>query len=264
METAIHKLEKYNPNDDECTLRAKKLLQKCAHSMISHQELSAQQVCSYLMDFEDHFTSHEYRRLYLTNFESFVEQCSPSPECNRPSSVIDTVKAAENHENDTDNILDAADEDLDLQQKPVERALDNDEIYVEQLQNDEIRIDSDNFGNLIPKVAQVMDYLHLDEKFNNICVWDFVAQVDKVKISRKNKKSKPNDADSNDEDDEDELEEAMSENEPNKKMDVKKSPITPAETHSPLPIEDILQSLSKKRPFGELQTGHYESRTHFL
>ncbi|KAG2152918.1 hypothetical protein DEU56DRAFT_868903 [Suillus clintonianus] len=64
METAINKLEEYDPHDDDCTLRAKKLLQKCAHSMISHQELSAQQVCSYLMDFEDHFTSDEYRGLY--------------------------------------------------------------------------------------------------------------------------------------------------------------------------------------------------------
>ncbi|KAG2030249.1 hypothetical protein BDR03DRAFT_812795, partial [Suillus americanus] len=81
METAVHKLETFDPNDDDCTLRAKKMLQKCAHSMISHQELSAQQVCSYLMDFEDHFTSHEYRRLYWTNFESFIEKCSPSPEC---------------------------------------------------------------------------------------------------------------------------------------------------------------------------------------
>ncbi|KAG1738070.1 hypothetical protein EDD22DRAFT_766457, partial [Suillus occidentalis] len=83
METAVHKLEAYDPNEDDCMLRAKKMLQKCAHSMISHQELSAQQVCSYLMDFEDHFTSHEYRRLYWTNFESFIEKCNPSPECSK-------------------------------------------------------------------------------------------------------------------------------------------------------------------------------------
>jgi len=73
MEMAVHKLETFDPNDDDCTLRVKKMLQKCAHSMISHQELSAQQVCSYLMDFEDHFTSHEYHHLYWTNFESFIE-----------------------------------------------------------------------------------------------------------------------------------------------------------------------------------------------
>src|SRR5258705_12590692 len=49
LELAVAKLGEYNPHDDDLTLRAKKLLQKCAHAMISHQELSAQQVCSYLM-----------------------------------------------------------------------------------------------------------------------------------------------------------------------------------------------------------------------
>ncbi|KAG1727352.1 uncharacterized protein EDB91DRAFT_1253907 [Suillus paluster] len=188
------------------------------------------------MDFEDHFTSHEYCRLYWTNFESFVEQCSPSPECNRPSSEIDGVKITDNHENDRDDILDAADEESDLQQKHVQAVLDDEEIYVEQLQNDEIRIDSDNFGNLVPKAAQVMDYLHRDEKFNNICIWDFVAQVDKVKNSRKKKKSKLDDVNNDDEDDdddidhsgrcEDELEESMSDNEPDENMDIEKSPGT--------------------------------------
>ncbi|KAG1851020.1 hypothetical protein C8R48DRAFT_750064 [Suillus tomentosus] len=162
METAIHKLEIYDPNDD-CTLRAKKMLQKCAHSMISHQELSAQQVCSYLMDFEDHFTSHEYRGLYWTNFESFVEECNPSPD--------------HSHSGDTEGALDEPNEEFE--HRPVEGTLDDDGVYVEQLQNDEIRIGSDNFGNLVPKATQVMDYLHRDDKFSNICIWDFVAQVDK-------------------------------------------------------------------------------------
>ncbi|KAG2368149.1 hypothetical protein BDR07DRAFT_1448479 [Suillus spraguei] len=138
METAVHKLEVYDSNDDDYKLRAKKMPQKCAHSMISHQELSAQQVCPYLMDFEDHFTSHEYRSLYWTNFESFVEKC----------------KNLDKH-------------DKELEDRPVEGTLDDD------------KISSDNFGNLVPKVAQVMDYLHQHEKFNNICVWDFIAQVDK-------------------------------------------------------------------------------------
>lgn len=262
METAIHKLEMYNPNDDECMIRAKKLLQKCAHSMVSHQELSAQQVCSYLMDFEDHFTSHEFRRLYWMNFESFVEQCSPSPECNRPSSEIDITKITDSHENDRDDILEMTDEELNLQRKSVEGVLDDQENYVEQLQNDEIRIGSDNFGNLVPKAGQVMDYLHRDEKFNNICVWDFVAQVDKVKNKRKNKKSQPKNMDVDS--DEDELEEDVSDDGLDKDMNVDESPITAAETNLPLLTEDSLRSSSKKRPSGKLQVGHYESRTHFL
>ncbi|KAG1847645.1 hypothetical protein DFJ58DRAFT_717148 [Suillus subalutaceus] len=126
------------------------MLQKCAHSMISHQELSAQQVCSYLMDFEDHFTSPEYRGLYWTNFESFVE------------------KTTHNYDDDTKGNLDGHDEELE--DRPVEGTLDDDGVYVEQLQNDEIRISSDKFGNHVPKAVQLMDYLHQDEKFNNISV----------------------------------------------------------------------------------------------
>ncbi|KAG1848878.1 hypothetical protein F4604DRAFT_1593737, partial [Suillus subluteus] len=118
METAVHKLEAYNPNDDDCTLRAKKMLQKCAHSMISHQELSAQQVCLYLMDFEDHFTSHEYRHLYWTNFESFIEKCSPSPECNRSSMADDTTaETTHDHVHDTEGTLDDEDDELNQDQR---------------------------------------------------------------------------------------------------------------------------------------------------
>ncbi|KAF8167654.1 hypothetical protein B0H34DRAFT_639684, partial [Crassisporium funariophilum] len=81
LELAVKKLGEIDPNDDKVTIRAKKMIQKCAYSMISHQELSAQQVASYLMDYEDHFTSHQFRNLYWTSFESFINKEDPSPEC---------------------------------------------------------------------------------------------------------------------------------------------------------------------------------------
>lgn len=49
--------------------------------MISHQELSGQQVSMYLMDFEDHFTSHHFCILYWTSFEDYLNRQQPSPEC---------------------------------------------------------------------------------------------------------------------------------------------------------------------------------------
>ncbi|KAJ7645309.1 hypothetical protein B0H17DRAFT_1163871 [Mycena rosella] len=58
-------------------------LAKCAHSMIAKQELSAQHVVSYLMDYEDHFTSHKFSSLYWTGFEKFINDEDPSPECYR-------------------------------------------------------------------------------------------------------------------------------------------------------------------------------------
>jgi hypothetical protein len=88
LELAVKKLGKFHEEEDEVTMRAKLLLRKCAYTMISHQELSAQQVCSYLMDFEDHFTSHEYKNLYWTSFEKFINDEQPSRL--RPS-VIQTI-----------------------------------------------------------------------------------------------------------------------------------------------------------------------------
>ncbi|PBK83779.1 hypothetical protein ARMGADRAFT_1089011 [Armillaria gallica] len=81
LELSVRKLGEYDPNEDEVTIRAKKLLQRCAYSMLSHQELSGQQVSSYLMDFEDHFKSHEFQGLYWTSFESYVNAQNPLPEC---------------------------------------------------------------------------------------------------------------------------------------------------------------------------------------
>ncbi|KAI0038797.1 hypothetical protein FA95DRAFT_1479174, partial [Auriscalpium vulgare] len=81
LELAVSKLASYNPVTDDIAMRGKKLLQKCAYAMLAKQELSAQQVCSYLMDLEDHFTSHDYHNLYWTSFEAFLNAEDPSPEC---------------------------------------------------------------------------------------------------------------------------------------------------------------------------------------
>ncbi|KAJ7331466.1 hypothetical protein DFH08DRAFT_916479 [Mycena albidolilacea] len=56
LELAVRKLGEINPLETDIT--------KCAYAMISQQELPAQQVASYLLDFEDHFTSHCYRSFY--------------------------------------------------------------------------------------------------------------------------------------------------------------------------------------------------------
>ncbi|KAJ7433389.1 hypothetical protein B0H11DRAFT_1939526 [Mycena galericulata] len=68
------------------------MLQKCAYALISQQELSAQQVASYLMDWEDHFTSHTYRNFYWTAFESFINKELESPECYPSKGVTDAME----------------------------------------------------------------------------------------------------------------------------------------------------------------------------
>ena len=81
MEAAVNKVSEYDPSVDDLAGRAKCLLQKCAYALIAHQELSAQQVCSYLMEYGDHYTSHTYRNLFWTMYENFLDADMPSPEC---------------------------------------------------------------------------------------------------------------------------------------------------------------------------------------
>lgn len=81
LECGIQKLENYNSENDSLEFREKHMLQRCSYTMLSHQELSAQQVMSYICDYEDHFTSHKFRNLYWQPFENLIEKQWPSPEC---------------------------------------------------------------------------------------------------------------------------------------------------------------------------------------
>jgi hypothetical protein len=85
LELAVEKLGEYDPEEDVTTVHAKCMLQKCAHALISHQEFSAQQAASYLMDFEDHFTSHEFRNLYWKGLKTFINREDNNPEIPPPT-----------------------------------------------------------------------------------------------------------------------------------------------------------------------------------
>ncbi|KAJ7599729.1 hypothetical protein C8J56DRAFT_760471, partial [Mycena floridula] len=81
LELAVKKLDEYIPGQDDETHRAKRLLQRCAYSMLSNQELSSQQVATYVLDLEDHFTSHRFTNLFWTSFEAYVDRLEHSAEC---------------------------------------------------------------------------------------------------------------------------------------------------------------------------------------
>ncbi|KAJ7513269.1 hypothetical protein B0H11DRAFT_1649376, partial [Mycena galericulata] len=134
LELAVKKLGEFNPHEDDMTTRAKKLLQKCAYAMLSQQELSAQQVASYLLDFEDHFTSHSYRNLYWTSFENFINREDPSPECYVSKRSVSSTPSEENNSNSDQGIDETADA------------------------TDEIRVSFDGTGNLVPMGSQLADY----------------------------------------------------------------------------------------------------------
>ncbi|KAF5329099.1 hypothetical protein D9611_014298 [Ephemerocybe angulata] len=168
LELATQKLEEFNPTEDDITLRAKRLLQKCAYGMLSHQELSAQQVASYLMDYGDHYTSDKYQQLFWTSFENFIDKEQPSPECYR--TALDTAIEPTTANSDSDSEHDDDDDD--------DEADENDE-------RDEVTVSRDpTTGHLVAKAQQVIDYQLRPQDLASFNVWDYIRLAEKCPVKQ--------------------------------------------------------------------------------
>lgn len=165
LELAVKKLNVFNPDETEITFWAKRLIQRCAYAMISHQEMSAQQVAAYLMGFEDHFTSHKFVNVFWTSFECFVDSYDPSPECYH-------LKASNTHTED--KTTNTEDSDVDSDDDTVE--LDNDlQENNASVLDDEVTIHVNGHGEIVPKTSAVEDYIRRGEQLEDLCVWDYFS-----------------------------------------------------------------------------------------
>ncbi|KAJ7878104.1 hypothetical protein B0H14DRAFT_2567373 [Mycena olivaceomarginata] len=170
-------------------VRAKKMLQKCAYAMLSQQELSSQQVVSYLLDFEDHFTNHSYRNFYWTSFGNFINKEDPSPECYITKSEVTNGPEEKEGELDVES-----DSESDPDDEPVMSNLLNDFLDPQEAEdvpdtttiNEEIRVFVDGSGNLIPMGNQLADYAMRGHPLDGVCVWDFISQIDRVRKTSDN------------------------------------------------------------------------------
>jgi len=162
-----------------------------------------------LMDFEDHFTSHSYRKLYWTSFESYVNLQQPSPEC-YPPRTNDPSDEGDNEDPSHNQSFEEFEED--------------------EVAEDEVTISSDDKGTIMARASQVTDYRLRSSLYKNLTLWDFVAQIDKVKNTRK-KMTNEDDTDS---------ESTMPDN----------SPLSVSQ------IQRLLLSRSRTRPKCDLQPNH--------
>ena len=254
LELAVAKLGQYDPHNDDLTLRAKRLLQKCAHAMISHQELSAQLVCTYLMDFEDHFTSHSFRKLYWTSFEAYINEQQPSPECY----ILKKKDHEENAEPDTENELLNADNTNDIQEQtdiPDCESPSNSrgvhEFEEDEIAEDEVIISSDDKGEIMARASQVTDYRLRSTLCKNLTLWDFIAQVDKTKSTSKNAKP-PDFPDSESDTDTDDVQSDAS------GLEVRNADKSGNSPLSANQIRWLLHSHSRTRPKYDLKNNHPE------
>ena len=190
LELAMFKLGEYDPVDNDITFRAKWMLQRCTYAMISHQELSAPQVVSYLMDYDEHFTSHKFVRFNWLSIERYVNNLSPldpvaiAPEDNRSAptdSIFDSQQTDSEfvadselveppdeppaYSSDVDNSMDI---DMDAAHT-IEDAAPNDSnpmspdsILVQDdcVDDEEVVLHVDEADNLIACTSLLQDYLH--------------------------------------------------------------------------------------------------------
>ena len=309
LELAVSKLGEYDPLSDDVTIRSKRLLQKCAHAMISHQELSAPQVVSYLMDFEDHFTSHTFKNLFWTGFEKIIDEQDPSPLCYPPgrnsmvveqtrdrgdctvespndglaiigeSGDVDTrstnpcddprysprVTSVEAERSDDlddisirvdDETGEYVDETNEMEIGPTNEGTDmnvimgvepeelTDKGYTD-LNDDEVGVAVNGLGELVAKLDQVADYQARGMLLENVCVWDFVSQVDKIHRSKRTSAlSAESESESETDDDPSDTDDRVND------MTLKQ--------------RTLLTDESRKRPMVELNPSHGECASHVL
>jgi len=169
LQSAVKKCEDVGGENDDVMLQSKRLLQKCSYAMISHQEMSAQQVVSYLMGYEDHFTSHSFSCLYWASFERFIERFDDEKLCSKIPIPVDGGEdgngepsegsSAEDH-NDTDDGNDGQEGEDD----------------------EEVAFRVDDEGNVCVLADQVADYTMRPEQVEALCLWDFVRKTEKVYV----------------------------------------------------------------------------------
>lgn len=264
LDLARRKLSEFDSADDDLTVRAKELIRKSAHAMISHQELSSQQVAAYLLNFGDCYTSHEYRNVFWTSFENYVDALMPiekhfnsSASCEKECLEMEEA----NIRNDEDDIcevncLNPSDDEI-LQ-----------DIAGSALASDEVSLSINDEGHLTPKGNQVQDYYLRSPGLRDVCVWDFVAQIDKQKIRRSDRHNKNNADESNEF-----VEEVVGDDESAFDLDgpqhdddafpaVGKKKVESADCRTAM--SHIMQIKSRSRPSFELCDDHVQSRTHLL
>ena len=185
LEVALKKLGDYDPTDTDTELRAKKMLQKCVYAILSHQELSGQQVAAYLKGYGDHYSSHRYRNLYWTAFERSVNADDPSPECyhHQSSDTVDDEGTSED-----DEVASAlGDDEITSDPKDYNGNLDGavesegpDQSLWDGGDDEDVTIATARNGTVVQCSSQVHDYRFRAPALAHLSVWKFVSCVDKV------------------------------------------------------------------------------------
>ncbi|CAF1033917.1 unnamed protein product [Rotaria sordida] len=152
-----------NPNnqvDKENVIeKSRKLVLRCYNALASQQELSGVQVASYLMNWDDHYTTHKFRGLYLIQTERFLQ------------SELNEMRAKQNLQSTSQDVID--DEDI----------FDDETIIEENNDEEHFQVQPAGDKNNFILVNTRVDYQYRSNNLNNTCLYDFVSTFYKKKIN---------------------------------------------------------------------------------
>lgn len=152
---------------DDVSVCVKRMLVKCSNSLISKQELSAQQVASFLMSYGDHYSSHKFRFFYWKGIEMYIDGLY---------SAVSTQTETWSVSNDSGNEEeDSENEDHCSGDKTITCI-------------DDVMLRCNRQGDIAVKANQMMDYMYRPLVFSHMCLWDYVACVDKITIKAESRR----------------------------------------------------------------------------
>ncbi|CAF4261944.1 unnamed protein product, partial [Rotaria sordida] len=130
--------------------RSRKLVLRCYNTLASQQELSGVQVASYLMNWDDHYTTYKFQGLYLIQTERLLQ------------TVLNEIRTKQNLELASHDMLD-------------DDVFDDGIIDEENNDEEHFQIQSSENDKKFVLVNTRIDYQYRSDTLNNICLYDFTA-----------------------------------------------------------------------------------------
>ncbi|CAF4316080.1 unnamed protein product, partial [Rotaria magnacalcarata] len=150
-----------NQTDTESAIeKSRKLVLRCYNTLASQQELSGVQVASYLMNWNDHYTTHKLEGLFLIQIERYLQ------------TQLNKMRTKQKLEH---SVHDVTDDDV----YDNEETIDGDDNNVEE----HFQIQSAESDKKYVLVNTRVDYQYRSEILKDICLYDFVSTLYKKKMT---------------------------------------------------------------------------------
>ncbi|CAF2150657.1 unnamed protein product [Rotaria magnacalcarata] len=152
-------------NIDNAIEKSRKLVLRCYNMIASQQEVSGVQVASYLMNYDDHYTTHTFRNLFLISIENYLQA---------------ELTKARLQEKDIDE------ERLEEMTTPIDEEQEEDTKQTEE--QFLLEPTQTKNGDRFVMVNTRLDYQHRSKDLTTLCLYDFVSRFYKKTIDKSDRR----------------------------------------------------------------------------